>query len=297
MSSKEIRVYFYNLHVLNLPEDEREDEYLWSLFLDQNKYINKRSKVIGKNSNTGKSFELRDIQIVGNVVQGCLAMLRDDPPHLRDSSGEEAQLPMKPGETLLEKNHFLYFKKSKLLIWQFNLQANHVNNFSIIMTALTGQNQTVSHSMVIKDDFCLNDSVELEYVDFAVSAPRKKSQHAEILELNPNDWSLNPFQIMAKNDAQKCAIKLTNRRNEGLTKRLYKMVRGLTDSSLTRKLQIKVDGAKEPIDLLVSRYTYKERVEYDGHYPAPAKIFEALLSAKSKFDAEQAQPNHSGPGA
>ena len=161
MAEKNLRVFFYSLHALG-DDGLTEADYLWSLFTNTDLYRGGVSRVEAVSPSTGKSCELREVGVVGNVVKGCLALLREDVPTLRRQDGNEAPLPISRGDRLIEKNYFLYFRDARLLVWQFNLAANHVANMALMLTTLGGMNRAVSYSHEIKNVFALEQDQVIE---------------------------------------------------------------------------------------------------------------------------------------
>lgn len=292
MTKKNLRVFFYHLSAIG-GDGLNEVDYLWNLFTNINLYRDGISCVEAVSPNTGKSCELRDVSTVGNVVKGCLALLREDLPTLRRQDGNEAPLPIANGDRLIEKNHFLYFRESRLLLWQFNLAANHVANMALMLTTLGGMTRAVSYSHVIKNLFSLEQYQVIEYVDLRIGAPRKKSQRLEVEQLDPTDWGLDPFKVLSDTGSRQLEIMMQNKTEDGLTGTVRNLVRDLTGLSVTRKLKVKVDGATEPIDMLAERFTYKIPMQCLGSTATAVEIHQALQQAKDLFDAEQTAPNPS----
>jgi len=292
MADKNLRVFFYSLSALG-DDAISEVDYLWSLFTGPHLYRSGVSHVEAVSPNTGKSCELREVAVVGNVVKGCLALLREDVPTLRRQDGNEAPLPIANGDRLIEKNYFLYFREARLLLWQFNLAANHVSNMAVMLTALSGLGRTVSYSHVIKTLFALEQDQVIEYVDLKIGAPRKKTQKLELAQLDPTNWGVNPFKVLSDTGSRQLEIMMQNRTSDGLTGAVRNLVRDLTGLSVTRKLKVKVDGAAEPIDMLAERFTFKISMQCLGATATAGEIFQALQQAKDLYDAEQTPPNPS----
>jgi hypothetical protein len=292
MANKNLRVFFYHLNAIG-GDGLNEVDHLWSLFTNLNLYRDGVSCVEAVSPNTGKSCELRDVSTVGNVVKGCLALLREDLPTLRRLDGNEAPLPIANGDRLIEKNYFLYFRESRLLIWQFNLAANHVANMALMLTTLGGMTRSISYSHVIKDLFSLEPDQVIEYVDLKIGAPRKKSQRLEVEQLDPTNWGLNPFKVLSDTGSRQLEIMMQNKKEDGLTGNVRNLVRDLTGLSVTRKLKVKVDGASEPIDMLAERFTYKIAMQCLGSTATAVEIHQALQQAKDLFDADQTAANPS----
>lgn len=291
MPEKNLRAYFYTLNALGDAGGASEVDYLWDLFTNPGRYNNGTSTVQAVNTQTNKSCELREVQQVGNVVKGCLALLRDDCPPVRRVDGTEVPLPMNAGDALLEKNYFLYFKEAKLLVWQFNLAANHVANMGLMLSAMGGMNRVVSYVHVLKNLFALQQDQIIEYVDLAVRQPRTKLERHELEQLDPTDWGFNPFKVMTDTGSRRIEVVMQNRTETGLKPGARRLAGALTGTTLTRKLKVKVDGAVEPIDMLAERYTYKVSMQCVDSTPSSTEILQGLQQAKGLYDHEQAQAN------
>jgi len=287
VAQKNIRVYFYELNVLDVAHGFDPSAYIWGIFTNPANFTNGVSVLQATSPTTAKPCEFRNVNVVGNVVKGTLALLRDDAPNVRQLDGNETTIPLQQGETLLEKNYFLYFKDTRLLVWHFNLAANHVGNLTLLLTALGANAKIVSYEYKVKDVFAMTPDTDIEYVELKLSTPNKKYEKEEVANLDPTDWGIDPFKIMSNSGARQLSITLTNRREEGLLGGISRMARDLAGVEVTKTLRVKVDGATEPIDLLSERFTYKETVEFVGHYPDPVRVFEALQAAKDKYDGDQ----------
>lgn len=153
--------------------------------------------------------------------------------------------------------------------------------------------RAVSYSHVIKTIFALEQDQVIEYVDLKIGAPRKKTQRHELQELDPTNWSFDPFKVLADTGSRQLEVMMQNRSSDGLKGSVLSLVRDLTGLSVTRKLKVKVDGATEPIDMLAERFTFKIRMQCLGVNPTVTEIFQALQQAKDLYDAEQTPPNPS----
>ena len=107
MADKNLRVFFYSLNAMG-DDKVSEVDYLWNLFTQPCLYRSGVSCVEAVSPSTGKCCELREVTVVGNVVKGCLALLREDVPTLRLQDGNEAPLPIANGDRLIEKNYFFH---------------------------------------------------------------------------------------------------------------------------------------------------------------------------------------------
>lgn len=288
MPEKHLRAYFFNLSAFGAEGDLGEVDYLWDLFTNPARYTNSVSNAQALNTQTNRSCELREVVTVGNVVKGCLALLREEKPSVRRNDGTEIPLPVNAGDTLLEKNYFLYFKQSKLLVWQFNLVANHIANMALMLSTLGGMNRVVSYTHCIKNAFALDPDQTIEYVDLRIRAPRNKQERNEVEQLDPTNWGINPFKTLADTGSRSLEIVMRNGSQQGLLPGIRRLADDLTGATLTRKLKVKVDGAAEPIDMLAERFTYRVSMQCADNTPSADELLQALQQAKDLYDDEQA---------
>src|SRR5690606_19410508 len=109
---------------------------------------------------SGYKCELRDLTVHPGVVKGCVGLLRPDAPSIREVQGTERPVNANPGEHFLEKNYFLYFKAERVVAWQFNLAANHINNLGVLLTAISAQQHAVSCHVLLDDAFAFSANSE-----------------------------------------------------------------------------------------------------------------------------------------
>lgn len=288
MPQKHLRAHFFTLSAFGGDGNVSEVDYLWGLFTNPDLYVNCVSRVQATSNHTNRSCELREVQQVGNVVRGCLALLRDDRPSVRRVDGTEIPLPLDADDALLEKNYFLYYRDAKLLVWQFNLAANHVASMGLMLSTLGGMNRVVSYTHCIKDAFALDPNLTIEYVDVKIAAPKTKAERAEVAQLDPTDWGLNPFKTMTDTGSSSLEIVMRNGSLVGLVPAVRRFATDLTGVSLTRKLKVKVDGAAEPVDMLAQRFTYRVSMQCADNTPSADELLQALQQAKDLYDDEQA---------
>lgn len=288
MKQRQYMAHFFQIDSATVAEDKKED-YFFDLFCDE------AARIAGGQGSTltptasGYQCELRDLTIHKEVVLGCVGLLRPDAPSIREVRGTERQVTANPGEHFLEKNYFIYYKASRVIAWQFNLAANHINNLAALLTALSGQTHAISCHALIDDAFAFGPNVEIQLVDFRVRMPKTVIQQQDVSRLNPERWGLNPFKTMADTNAKSLAIVLSTGREKSNLGGIEGMVRGLLDSSQTRRLRVKMSDAEEPIDLLARRVRRKFYVQMDGRYANAKSAWQGLQDAKDDAKYEIAR--------
>jgi hypothetical protein len=285
MSNKHYTVHFYQIDAFGVADP---DVVIRSLFSGEIQRVSQSNLPTVAKSAAGYDFELRELVEHLGVITGCLALLRSDAPHLRDHQGTERPVQTNPGDLFLEKNYFIYYAQTRVLAWQFNLAANHINNLGLMLTALTGNATTVVCTSIIDTAFAYDPNSEIEYVDFRVRAPRNQRERAAVQNLRPDDWGTNPFETMAQTNASTMQVVLRTRR-QSLDGRVRRMINALLGSEQTRRLRVKVSDAEEPIDLLAKRIKRRIAVQMNGLYPVPQSVLQELQAAKDDCNDEIAR--------
>ena len=222
--------------------------------------------------------ELRELAVsnTGSVIQGVLALVRDDAPHIRQADGRERPIVLQEQEGVLEKNYFLYFVDQQLLVWQVNGRASHISRFERYLTELSGLN--------IKFLDILQEGAFKRIKDGMIKSLRfrvAKRKNAEAV--SPDDWESDAFEMMSSAEATIIDIKVsTRRRSKGLLGGLSTTVHRMLNRDDVSALQVQLNGEKEPIDLLADCITDRIQVEMHGHYPVPKDILHQLSQAKDR---------------
>ncbi|WP_419204208.1 hypothetical protein [Bordetella trematum] len=286
MTTRSYTVQFFQAESFTLDEAQKED-HLFQLFATEAERQARDKVSILTATASGYHCELRELTVFPGVVQGCLGLLRPDAPHIREVNGAERVIEVDPGERFLEKNYFLYFKQGRIIAWQYNLAANHITNLGLILGALTGGEHAVSCHVLLDDDFAFDPNAEIHLVDLRVRSPKTRAQQEDVARLNPNQWGVNPFQVMTDTSSKSLALVLTTGRDRGnMGGPVKTMIRELLNSTQTRRLRVKMGDAQEPIDLLARRVKRRVEIEMNGMYPNPASAWQQLQVAKDDANDE-----------
>lgn len=221
--------------------------------------------------------ELRDLYSSngGAVVRGVLAVLRNDAPHIRDAGGAERPIELLEGDSILEKNHFMFYRENQVLVWQVNGRGSHISRFEKYMT------MCAAGGTVVFDDILSMSALEkLEHgivsrLEFRAAKPRNAAL------IDPANWESGAFDMMSGADATQITVKVsTKRKSAGLSDEIKAVVHRLLDSDATRKVAVKLKNIDEPIDMLAECLKGTITVDMDGLYPQAMSMFGALDLAK-----------------
>lgn len=285
---------FHAFHIVthaNHPDISIED-FIWNTLTNPNNFdTNGISTLTTKHQSTGFAVELREFDQDGDFAWGCVARCREDSPSMRRPDKSEVLRPLAAGHTYLEKNYFLYSKHDRVLIWQFNMTANHYSSFASMLNVLSGGTAAFVCAPNINPKEVDFNNIEIEYIDFTLSMPRTKKQKRMVIDEASTNWGIfNPFKLMSDMGMQKYSAKFTASRTKSLAEKSINFVAGLATQSTLRKLKLKIEDCDEPIDVLASRFKSTQPVIYhQGQHLDQASMFTALRQVWGKYEQQAAQ--------
>lgn len=266
-TTKHFRVRFYQGQLRRDGEESASGPSLMTIMRD-----------IASNPNTRLGYELRDFREFngGASCQGVLATLRPDAPHIRDGEGTEREITLNADESVIEKNHFLFFRDSSLLVWQVNQRASHIRRLESYLS-------TVAGTPVLFLDIMSSSSVDrianntVKKLTIKVAKPHNRDV------LPTSDWESPIFGLLNSSGGRTISVEIATRtRDPGLGERAKSAVRRLLNMEETKALKVTIVGDSEPIDLLGECIKDTISVRMEGLYPAANEVFVALNAAKDR---------------
>lgn len=294
LKTKQRNATFHAFHIIthSTPTGINIEDFIWNTLTNPNNFdSNGISLLTTKHQSTGFAIELREFSEDGKFAIGCLARCREDSPPVRKPDKSEVLRPLLSGHTYLEKNYFLYSKEDRVLLWQFNMSANHYSTFASMLNVLSGGQAAficVPNINPTKVDF---NNIEIEYIDFKLSMPRTKKQRRQVIDSSPLNWGIfNPFKLMEDMGMQSYSGKFSASRNRSLAEKSLDFAANLSSQNTLRKLKLKLEDCDEPIDVLASRFRATEPVNYhEGQHLDNTSMFDALKRVWEKYEQQAAQ--------
>lgn len=227
------------------------------------------------------AYELRNFTSLnnGSVFTGVLAVLRDDAPNIRDHQGNERPIDLQPGERVIEKNHFVFYRERQLLAWQVNTRASHVTRFEQYLSNVSG-------SIVGFDDIILAASFKrikegvVKKLEVKIASPKNPDL------VSSSDWSSQALSMMSGVGATSIRIDVSTRMRSGLKTSVKQVIHQLKDSAEAASIKVKLAGEAEPIDLVADSIKGRVSVNMVGMYPDPADMFIQLQQLKDAKKGE-----------
>lgn len=291
---KQRNATFHAFHIVthSTPEGVKVEDFIWNTLTNGNNFDeNGISVLTAKHQGTGFAIELREFSADGKFAMGCLARCREDSPPVRRPDKSEILRPLQNGHTYLEKNYFLYSKEDQVLIWQFNMSANHYSTFAAMLNVLSGGNASFICAPNINPANIDFNNIEIEYIDFKLSMPRTKKHRRQVIDAPPTNWGIfNPFKLMEDMGMQSYSGKFTASRNKSLAEKALDFAANLSNQNTLRKLKLKIEDCDEPIDVLASRFRTTHPVNYhQGQHLDNTSMFNALKQAWARYEQQAAQ--------
>jgi hypothetical protein len=274
---KLLKTYLVRFYALSTIVPEGERPYgIQDLFRDLARAAAAAGGLCPPTSDGTLTYEVRDFRAVNNgaVILGVFAVLRDDAPHIRGQDRTERAIPLADDEGLIEKNHFIFYAATGLLVYQVNHRANHPMRFEQYLTDLSGLHHAVVFGDILTRDAWKKLSKGLvKKVEVTIDVPKDPSA------FDPDDFTGPTLRTMERAGAHKAMVTLSAARGDTMSAWIREQLLRLKGGSHIDRLQVRLDGEEHPLDLLAN--TVRDRIEVvmNGRYPDTPQTFTELERA------------------
>ena len=230
------------------------------------------------------SYDIRDLMVTPKGAFGVFAKYRtSDIPHIGVPGGGEREVEINDDEGLIEKNHFLYYRKRQLLIWQLNRHGSTERRFAEYLCDCNAE--TVAFHPVYQPD-AVRRLMRNEVVPRALTVSMARPTNPELFR--DNELTRGLVSILSQAEGTRLQIRITSdlRSTDAADRRLSDRVKAaMRELAAERtvvsvaKMDVEEDGITHPLDLLHDRITSRQSVEMAGRYPLQTAMFEALKTA------------------
>ena len=224
----------------------------------------------------------------GRNLSGILCKVRmSDVPHIGDAAGHEEEIDLADDEGLLEKNHFIYTARRKLLIFQENFYGSRTSLLEDYLTEFSGT--AVSFGPIIRPDVMkrlMKGDVMIRSMDIGIARPTNPKMFPS------DDFSNAMMQLLHAGGAATLKVhinaNLPGTRGGSLSKNLKSALSELLKIGKVRsaKVEIDVKGKARAINLIEDRIAAKCEVPMDGRYPQTKQMFEAMEAARREVSGD-----------
>lgn len=241
----------------------------------------------------GIQYQIRDLNELagGHALKGVFAKFRHtDIPHIGSEEGGERDIEMHDDEGLLEKNHFLFYKRWQLLVWQRNGHAGKPDRFAEYLTNFSSE--TISVNPAYEPNAMsrlLKGENQIREVDVRLARPT----NSELYRSNNSTPDDDLIGLLADSGAMKVRMGLKANgyskkpKERFLPRKLKSMMSRLMkrDDIEVEKAVVVVEddlGDSHPIDLVIDKLTSRQDVLMMGRYPDKASVQKALIAARDE---------------
>lgn len=226
--------------------------------------------------------QIRDIRrIKGKRVDGCFARLKPDAPHVVSAqTGQESQIPLKPGDKILDKSYFLYYEEASLLVYQMNKDGGSITRFVEYLNRLLPSSDVVCREDIIRPGFF--EKVEthpIKWFDVTFVKPRN------VQNVDPSDWTDSTISGLSGVNAERIKIRVSAPRQETLGAKAKKTITRMFEHGDPVGLKVQLEDIEEPIDLFSEVVQSSIEVTLTDGYPNPKSVVAALGDAYSNSKA------------
>lgn len=200
------------------------------------------------------------------------------------SSTAEALPSLQHGEELIEKNHFSLFIEDngvEIIAYQMSMEGSDITAlaryFSHVAIGTPGSPTVALNEVVTGEGFSQLQAGVVKSFEFEVAKPRSKSYAPD-----PNDtWTKEAMDFMTKTGGTRFSGKIkTTSTKTGLMNSVKEQINLMRQSSLTKKLKVKLTEVDHVIDLFADRVFDKVSIELNKGCPDSKQLFTEIAAAK-----------------
>jgi hypothetical protein len=231
-----------------------------------------------------EKHQLRSVVSVasGNVIKAVFGRCRYNEELTQgDDTGSEADVPLKPGHGLVEKNYLLFIPNQNLIVYQRNSNGSHHSKLQAYLNRLLGE-ALVLEPILQRDAYKkLIDGGEVKRFEVSFVAPADATLYEGIL-------TSKATEMLKECGASSGHIKMSVGRKEGgLQDWIKSALQSLARSGLSTVARVKVGDVDHPIDLIADRLVMPAAVSVNANGRASADDYYAALE-NARTDASSA---------
>lgn len=227
-------------------------------------------------------YEIRNLHSFndGASLAGVFAKIRlSDLPHVGQAGGPERELELAEKEGLIEKNHFLYFRRYELLVYQSNRSGGSEQRMAEYLSSAA--NEVVTFDPVLQPEpmkRLMRGDLKITSIEVSFARPTNADWY-------PKDrWGGDLMRLLSNAEGARLHLSVHangyGRRSmqNHLRDTLKRTMREIVNHADARVARVMVDDDEHehPIDLIADRIRDSVEVPMSGRYPVTAKMFAAL---------------------
>lgn len=237
-------------------------------------------------ANEDELYQIRSIVELGggSSYKGVFGRCRyNETPVQGKVDGSEEDVQLKPGHGLVEKNHFLYFPTTNLIVYQRNASGSHYSKLRAYLELVTQETAVNLEPVLTSDSYAklLGSNADVRRVELSFLKPKDS-------RLYSNAWTKEAIKLLKSAGSVTSRITMSIGRAPGsLRHDLKNAAVALAKDGLVSVARVKLESEAEPIDLIADRViaTVTVPVAKNGRLE-PETVYAALDRAKSDKKAD-----------
>ncbi len=228
----------------------------------------------------------------GGRFQGVLRKFRNDdfPKVGKRGEAEERNLILNEGESLIEKNFFLYDTNRNVLLYQSTKPGSTYSKLAEYMGHVSGK--TVGFSIIprMRLDALLKDSLQ-RIKSFEIKIVRPPN--VDDMKNRTNNWSSRFMDLLENTDASFMKLEVSANARTSKKNRLSRATSSFLKEYIAHSPEPQgkihfVDDDNNPsvVDLILDRLIAEIQVSMEGNYPRTDSIFSEM---RKKLDSDEIQ--------
>ncbi|WP_395701242.1 DUF6731 family protein [Aquabacterium sp.] len=228
-----------------------------------------------------EKYQIRSVQRMpggGQAFKAVFGRCRfGERPVQGAEDGKEEDVELKPGHGLVEKNHFLFFGRRNLVVYQRNPGGSHYSRFQRYLRQVTHRNVTLAPILTSDAYERVLSGGDARILDISFQQPRDPTFYADTT-------TADAIALVKKVGALNCRMRFSvGRTRARLMGKMKDAAVILARHGLARVARVTLEDEKEPIDLIADRIieTISVRLQDNGR-PDPEDLYAALNEAMDK---------------
>lgn len=228
-----------------------------------------------------EKHQFRSIKSHGNgrVWSGIFGRCRfNETPEQGTEDGLEEDVELKPGHGLVEKNHFLFFPKNNLLVYQRNRNASSHSRLQHYLN-LPNFKSVALEPILTSDSYQrLLDGGEVRMVEFSFKPPKD-------LSLFQGTTVQKAIDIASATGGANVKVRISAGRGQGVLHDVKDALVQLARFGFASVARVKLEDEIQPIDLIADRVkaSFSVSLETNGR-PTSAAVYKGLEEARTSCE-------------
>ncbi|OZI31753.1 hypothetical protein CAL29_28195 [Bordetella genomosp. 10] len=277
MASQKFKQFKVDFYVVTLDQDRTT-----SVLKDMLSAADGITDALTLNAGEDEHFQIRSIVSInkGMAYKAVFGRCRfGETPEQGAVDGREADVELKPGHGLVEKNYFLFFPETNLVVYQRNSSGSHYSKFQRYLGRASGHDGVTFEPILTSDSYerLLTPGVQAKRVDISFQQPKDPSLYRQA-------WTKDAIRLVNSAGGVTARITIGVGRTHGkLLSQAKDAAVMLARAGLAKVARVKVEEQNEPIDLIADRVVETAQALIgDNGRPIPEMVYAALDRAKTK---------------